>query len=456
MAEGFASITGASAMRRALIVGFTLSTVLSSAFAHPPENTKRANLAQLIEQLADRDFHIRDVAQKSLANVGVEALPELKKARAHSDPEVRRRLDEVIPPLARKLALSPKLITLHMIERPMRDVLAELTRQTGYKIGAWPDSQPNNRDPNVYTFHLDNVPFWQALDQICEAGGLSMQQNWGDDMMRLYAQDIYVPFVSYQSAFRIVATGFTYNRNNQFGQMPRNVGVVQPVLQHDNLQLTLTIAAEPKLPMMRAGAIRILEAEDDEHHSMIAPAPEFANDPFNRRYYYPGNFRSFLQTSQAQLLPASKTAQFVKKLRGVIPVTIVSEQKELVVTDRLLTSKGKKFKAGGITFHIEDVTELPGKQYQFRVTVSEDGKSGNFSDGSLFQSLQQRMQIQDDKGVVRPFNLMSTSTGNNSIQFTFMLQPQAGNVGNPTRLVYLAWETLEHEVEFEFHDLPLP
>ena len=443
-------------MRRALIAGLTLSTVISSAFAQPPANTKRLNIAQLIAQLADRDFRVRDFAQKSLAGVGVEALPELQKARAHSDPEVRRRLDELIPPLARKLALSPRLITLHMIDRPVRDVTAELARQTGYKIAAWPDGQPNNRDSNVYTFHLDNVPFWQAMDQICEAGGLSIQQNWGDDIMRVYAQDIYVPFVSYHGAFRVVATGFTYNRSNQFGQMPRNAGLVQPVIQHDYLQLTLSIAAEPKLPMTRAGAIRILEAEDDEHHSMIASIPEVANDPFNRRYYYPGNFRNFMQVSQAQLLPASKTAQFVRKLRGVIPVTVVSEQKELVVTDRLLTSKGKKFKAGGVTFHIENVTELPGKQYQFQVTVSEDGKSGNFNDGSLFQSLQQRMQIQDDKGVVRPFNLMSSSTGNNSIQFTFMLQPQVGNVGNPSRLVYLAWETLEHEVEFEFHNLPLP
>ena len=443
-------------MRRALIVGLTLSMGLPSAFAHPPATSKRANVAQLIAQLADRDFHIRDSAQKSLANVGVEALPELQKARSHSDPEVRRRLDELIPPLAHKRALSPKLITLHMIDRPIQEVLAEVTRQTGYKIGAWPDGQPNNRNSNVYSFHLDNVPFWQAMDQLCEAGGLSIQQNWGDDTMRVYSQDVYVPFVSYQGAFRIVATGFTYNRNNQFGQLPRNVALVQPALQHDSLQLMLTIAAEPKLPMMRAGAIRILEAEDDEHHSMIAPTREFANDPFNRRYYYPGNFRSFLQSSQAQLLPASKTAQFVKKLRGVIPVTIVSEQKELIVTDRLLTSKGKKFKAGGATFHVEEVTELPGKQFQFRVTVSEDGKSGSFNDGSLFQSLQQRMQIQDNKGVVRPYNLMSTSTGNNTIQFTFMLQPQAANVGNPTRLVYLAWETLEHEVEFEFHNLPLP
>jgi hypothetical protein len=219
----------------------------------------------------------------------------------------------------------------------------------------------------------------------------------------------------------------------------------------------LMIAVEPKLPMLRAGMIRILEAEDDEHHSMIVSSQDVANDPFMRRYYYPGGFRSFLHQSQVPLLLASKTAQSVKRVRGVIPVTIVSEQKQMIVTDRLLTSKGKKFKTGGATFHIEDVTEMPGKQYQFRVTITEDAKASSINDGSLIQSLQQRMQIQDDKGVTRPFNLMSINSNSaNSVQFTFMLQPQAGNVGNPTRMVYVAWETLEHEVEFEFHNLPLP
>jgi hypothetical protein len=68
------------------------------------------------------------------------------------------------------------------------------------------------------------------------------------------------------------------------------------------------------------------------------------------------------------------------------------------------------------------------------------------------------MQIQDDKGAVRQFNLMSINMNNNSsVQFTFnLMPPPAGNAGLPNRLVYLAWETLDHDVEFEFRDLPLP
>lgn len=441
-------------MRRALIVVLVASTVAPSAWADKPVSPPHSDVAKLIEGLATRDFHVRDSAQKALAELGPEALPELQKARASGDPEVRRRLDELIPPLARKLALSPKLITLHMVNRPIRDVLNELGRQTGYKIGTWPEEQPS-KDPTVFTFHLDKVPFWQAMDQICEAGGLILQQGYGDDTLRVYAQDSYVPFTSYNGPFRVVAMGFNYSRNNQFGQLPRN-GFVQQPGQRDNLQLSLMIAVEPKLPMLRAGQIRILEAEDDEHHSMLTSSMTGPNDPFSRRYYYPGGYRSFLHSSQAPLMLASKSAHTVKKVRGIIPVTIVSEQTQLLVTDRLLTAKGKKFKVAGATFNIEDVSEQPGKQYQIRLSITEDSKNG-INDGSLVQSIQQRMQIQDDKCAVRQFNLMSINmNNNNSMQFTFNLMPPAANAGLPNRLVYLAWETLDHDVEFEFRDLPLP
>src|SRR5205807_10450870 len=120
----------------------------------------------LIEQLADKDFQRREAASKALAAAGTEALPALQKARAHPDPEVRRRLDELIPPLERALALAPKRITLHVANRPIREIIDELTKQTGYKFAGL-ENQGGESDKQVYTFHFDSVPFWPALDQVC-------------------------------------------------------------------------------------------------------------------------------------------------------------------------------------------------------------------------------------------------------------------------------------------------
>src|SRR5213078_4088462 len=58
-----------------------------------------AIIEKLVEQLGDRDFHKRDQAARQLETLGPRALPELRKARVNADPEVRRRLDDLIPAL---------------------------------------------------------------------------------------------------------------------------------------------------------------------------------------------------------------------------------------------------------------------------------------------------------------------------------------------------------------------
>jgi len=60
------------------------------------------------------------------------------------------------------------------------------------------------------------------------------------------------------AAFRVVATGFNYSRSNQFGTIAPERRFVQQGQGRDSLLFTVTIAVEPKLPMLRAGQMRIL------------------------------------------------------------------------------------------------------------------------------------------------------------------------------------------------------
>ena len=48
--------------------------------------------------------------------------------------------------------------------------------------------------------------------------------------------------------------------------------------------------------------------------------------------------------------------------------------------------------------------------------------------------------------------------GPSNAQFTLTTQPNGTNakVGQPAKLVYYAWVLMEHEVAFEFKNLPLP
>jgi hypothetical protein len=417
-----------------------------------PAATQQIEL--LIEQLGDKDFRRREAASKALTALGAEALPVLQKERTHPDPEIRRRLDELIPPLERAIALAPKRVTLHAVNKPIQEIIAALTKQTGYKFGGL-EPPHGERDQLVYTFHFDHLPFWQAMDQVCEASGYVLQQGYfGDDSLRLFHQpDSSVPFISYDGPFKVIATGFNYSRSNQFAQIVRN----QPGSPaSESLQVNLTLAAEPKLPVLRLGTVRLTAAEDEEKQSMLPSRTDIGHGG-GRSFYYGGGYRSFVHQTQATLILPSRNSRIVKILKGIIPVTLLADQKPAVVTDHILSAKGKRFQAGVATFVIEEVSELAGKQYQIKMSVTEESKDGP-NDWVRIQSRQQRIELQDAKGNKRPFYFNSMGTnGTNSATYTMVVQPNEDpKVGPPAKLVYYSWVLMEHEVAFAFRDLPLP
>jgi hypothetical protein len=450
------------------------------AWGDAPAKPAGPSADQLLQQLGSRDPKAREAASKALAELGPEALPALQKAKLRADPELRRRLEELIPVLERAGILTPKRVTLHMTNKPMSAVCAELAKQTGYKIefmnwgwmwGMW----GNVPDKALYTFHLEKLPFWEALDKICDSTGMILQQNWwGDDTMRLYSADSYVPFNYRKGPFKVIANTFNYQRNNNFGQLPKNGN---PQAQHgwENLNVGLMLCVEPKLPIIRLGTVRWLTVEDDEGHSMIPPPVTVnqGNMYYGGRMFWGwggGNYRCYSQQTQASLLWPSKTAKTVKVMRGIMPVTLLSEQKPTIITERLLSSKGKTFKVGQTTFKVEDVTELAGKQHQIKIHVTEESKD-NPNDWTRIQSLQQRLEVHDDRGNKLPWAFQPIQWQNNNsvqLQLTTGQQNQPGmpvnaangnghaKFGPPNHLVYYAWTLMEHEVEFEFHDVPLP
>src|ERR671934_194445 len=85
---------------------------------------------------------------------------------------------------------------------------------------AWSDPPAKNAGKAVYTFHFDRLPFWEALDKVCDAAGLILPQGyWGGDQLHLQPSDSYVPFSSYNGPFKMVATGFYYHRQNNFAHL---------------------------------------------------------------------------------------------------------------------------------------------------------------------------------------------------------------------------------------------
>jgi hypothetical protein len=408
-----------------------------------------------IDQLASRDFRLREAAVKEIMKAGVPALPALRKVRDHRDAEVRRRVEELIATLDRAAALAPKLITLKMDKKPVREVLNEMAKQTGFKIPTTDAAFNGPQGKKPYSFQFDRTPFWNALDNVCEKCGLIVSASGNDNTLQVNFQDVYEPFKCYDGSFKVQASGFNYTRNNNFGELPKTP--YQPGDQtYESLQLLLQVCVEPRVPILKVGQVRVTVAEDDTGTSMAANGNNYY-DPWGMRYYSGGNNRSFVQATSLNLAWPSKNSRTVKTIKGFIPVTLLAEQKPAVVTESLLSSKGKKIKIENVTFVIDDVSSTKTKQHEIKLTVNEESGDNPYDYGR-FQSMQQRFELQDAKGNKVPHYIRSSGwNGTASMNFTLMTQnPNNSKVGPPVKLIYQLWVQMEHEVAFEFKNLPLP
>jgi hypothetical protein len=439
-----------------LLLGLALSPLVRGADL-APKPAAAPTLDQLIEQLGNKDFRVREKASKAIRAQGTAVLPALHKARSNPDAQIQLQLDLLIPPLERAAALTPKYVTLHMDKKPLKDVLAELKKQSGYTI-VTAEAANGPQAKATYSFHLDKVLFWEALDKVCDASGMILRENGASETLTLMFQDSYVPYRCYDGTFRLWATNFGYNRGKNFGQLPRNGGLPNQ-LTYESLYLNFNIMNEPRLPILKLGQIKLLEAEDDEKVSLMPNGPNWYYNQWWWNPYYGGNNKTFFQSTNAYLMTPSRTAKTVKYVKGILPVTLLSEQRPTVVTSNLKADKGKKItlQRNRVTFSIEDVTTMANKQSTVRVGYSDEGGENPWDYGRI-QSIQQRLELQDEKGNKIPcyVNMMNWMNANSG-QFQIVTQPNNNTkVGPPAKLVFIEWIMMEHEVTFEFRGLPLP
>ncbi|HMP61128.1 MAG TPA: HEAT repeat domain-containing protein, partial [Gemmatales bacterium] len=404
---------------------------------------------------AHPEFAVRLEALTRLEGLGAEALPLLHQALQDSnqDVEVRRRLSELVARLEANAALQPTRVTLDCQDLPIREVVAELARQSGYKIELWPQGNANagdEREKRVLTLQLKDVTFWEALHELCALGGLTFQEGWygGDNRaIRLDFGDAVPAFVHLEGPCRLVARGMNFYRSMDFTNLTR--GMNQPWEKQDHPLLNMSITVEPRLPLLGVGQPVVALAVDENQQSMRAP---LNNDPRTQRSYYYGN-RGYMQHVQVPL--KATNGQRLAQLEGSLPVTLLALQRPKITVERLGNVKSETFRAGTTTLTIEEVTQRAGGQTQVRMLLAEASPRGNV-DYQWINTVTQRLEVLDEKGNKLPSHGSNWSINGNAVSgtFTFGTAPNGG--GPATKLIYYEWVTMTHQVPFSFRDLPLP
>ncbi len=407
--------------------------------------------SEWVQKLGDPHFRQRELASQTLSNAGTLALPALKSLSGHADPEMLQRARELIAEIEAKSLLEPKIVTLKVAGAPVKTVLDQISKQTGYPIELW--------NPSTQTVTLDCLkkPFWLVLDQVSDQAGLNLQQGYGDDRIRLNQTGNGPRFVDYSGPFRIAAQSIQQNKTVDLTN-------TKPAANRtENLTLLYTVFSEPKMPILGLGEAKLLAAFDSEGNSLI---PQVVTNPngqlqgFRGRSVsrYGNGYRMLSMQSSINLRRQNERCLEATLIRVSVPANILIQQESLLLSKDLLGDKGKKFEGGGFTFQLDNATMGPNGGLSLKMNIQDQSKDP--TDMTWMNSLGQRIEVRDEKGT--KLNLSSSnwgSSGPNYVQMGFDFQPSTpAAAGKPQKFQFTFhhWKTMETLINFELKNLPLP
>lgn len=406
---------------------------------------------ELIRDLSSPDYRLRERAGRELARRGETVLADLRATLATTeDAEVSRRIGVLVRKMEYDKLVAPKRVTLNLKEKPLKEAVETIAKQTGYRIDF-----NSSRAGTAYTFELNDVPFWQAIDSVANAGGLNVYPEYDDEgALRAYEQDSYNPHVAYSGPFRFLATNINSNRNIQLSGLNRR-GANRN--QNEYINLNFQIQSEPKTPILGTTFTELISAVDDTGTSM-APPP---NDPnySSRSGYYSGGYRGYNVYASMNLYRGGKGATIAKSIKGKVGVQMLAGTRPEISIASPVGIKNKKVVGRTVEIDIESLAENQ-EQYTLSITVKKLGANGNEHDYTWSNNVWQKLELHDEKGQkLRNYGANNQNNTPNVVQMsmTFSREERNGKKpGKPVKLLYNEWLTAVTEVPFEFKDIPLP
>ncbi|HZL71395.1 MAG TPA: hypothetical protein VFC86_02960, partial [Planctomycetota bacterium] len=164
-------------------------------------------IATLIEKLGSDEIVAREAAVKELSLLGYGAVPALRKAAAESVGEKKVLLDRLIDNLT--IFGRPVIVTLDAKDRPLREVAADLERQTGISIHL-----TGSAADTPVTLAAKGAVIWKVIENLCRARGNLMYRFRQDSIEIFPGKFRELPSVDHQSLrFFVDRFIWDWNRN---------------------------------------------------------------------------------------------------------------------------------------------------------------------------------------------------------------------------------------------------
>ena len=195
-----------------------------------------AAVLQYIDELDDDSIERRDVSEKMLIRLGVEALPTVRTAfesgKLQGEQEVRlARVFRELQSQEVQQQLDATTVTLSG-DMSLEQAAAAVGKQTGNPV------KIDLEQPQVVPTDFENIVFWEAIDTLCDASDLDVDSYASVGEVVLHASQNLASFRArrgqYNGPFRIEATSVNASRSFTLPQL-------------DSLRIGVQIAWEPRL-----------------------------------------------------------------------------------------------------------------------------------------------------------------------------------------------------------------
>ena len=403
----------------------------------------KLQVKHLVRQLNDADLGKRTEAEQQLIALGptiLDLLPTYDDKSPPTEAQLREAVNRVRDRLQRQAAdaaTRASTVTLKA-RKPVLDVLAELTRQTGNKIKDARQQMGQEATNPTIDVSFDKTPFWAALDQTLDLAKLTVYPYTGADELGVVARgERALPrsaHVSYAGPLRFEALRLDSQRDLR--------------TQGDSLlRLAVEVSWEPRLrPITLQQPLADVHAVDDQKTEI---AVEHAEGQLERSIDPVGTAVEF----QIPFVAPPRSARSISTVRGKLKALLPGKVETFEFTGLKEAKKVEQHRAG-VTVVLDEVRQ-DGDAWEVRVRVRfenpgialETFRSWIFNnDAYIVGADNQRIshagfettrQTQDEVGVAYKFDLPS---GPDKLKFVYKTPAMLNNM----------------PLEYEFKDLPLP
>lgn len=425
-------------------MSFTIGALLAASLllqlpSTPPSTTAPATRSSLIEQLSDPDTSVRDAAQAALRAADPSVVDQLKSARDQSsDPDVLLRLDALIVQFEESEAIGATRITLKFNEAPLKEVLAELSRQSKLQFSD-PNPEFGNEPPRI-TIDVENVTFWQALNELRRVGRLGITPQ--PDIWRIgrnHANPMFGPGAVEAGAFLIQPFNISYNRS---------ITYIQNNNTSESFAINFQMISEPKIRLAQsAGQFRLVRAVDSNGNNLVGPQPVQTFGIGQNMFHI-----------SSQLTYPKNPGEKIAELTGTVKLSIARRVETIAIDDFGPSSKPVERMIDGAKLTLQPGEPTQGQPNWVSVTVVVEPQGDPMLLNRLQATLRQ-MRVTDSAGRALQMNQFQANPVNaqrGEYRLSYMPMNNLPNAG-PYKLVFdIPMSYREVEVPITIRDLPMP